>query len=82
MAYYEVMSKVCIENENRNSTLPTSWATKKKFHFWDGKSAISSYILNEFGGKFKEKYWKLGQIGQNIQKLVKVDIFSKFLQKQ
>ena len=41
------------------------WATEKNFHFWDRKSAISSYIYNEFEGKFKENYWKLGQIGQN-----------------
>ena len=41
------------------------WAMEKGFHFWEGKSAISSYIFNVFGGKFKENYWKLGQIGQN-----------------
>ena len=48
------------------------WATEKIFHFRDGKNAISGYILEEFGWKIQRK---LGQIGQNTQKLVKVGHF-------
>ena len=47
----------------------------EKFSLWDGKIVVSSYIFNEFGGKFKENYWKLGQIGQHTSKLVKVGHF-------
>ena len=52
------MSIVKIENQNMVGK-------GEKFSLLRWKNAISSHIFNEFGGKFKENYWKLGQIGQN-----------------
>ena len=66
------------------------WKTKQEFDVvpWLGngekfsllrKSAISIYIYNEFRGKFKENYWKLGQIGQNL-KIIKTTIEYLYLE--